>query len=235
MTRPYADAQRDAIYLAIVQTRLALKETTAEENKDTVDFLDRAVTEVQAPEALAELALDRLVLLNRAFQSIPLDRRDKPAEAQWLKKHEQEAVYSEPAGQSMVTLKAFWDLAEKYKALPIAERIVWEGAQAPVAGECEGYMPCVLDRMDITLGRYLASYPRGPHIAQVTGLMAEELEGFLGDDLKVSPEERLKGDDAKQAKALITKLRTEMDKVSDPAKNRVLSDLDKVAGKFLGK
>jgi hypothetical protein len=111
----------------------------------------------------AEAEFKRLNELSTAFSKIPFDGDKKEPHASLIKKHEDEIVYNEPAGQWIVRSEKFWQLAEKYKDLPIGDDIAWAAAENPLPGECEGYIPCALHWTRITSGKYLEGFPNGKH------------------------------------------------------------------------
>ncbi|HLL82798.1 MAG TPA: hypothetical protein VK420_09105, partial [Longimicrobium sp.] len=86
-----------------------------------------------------------------------------------------EVVYGEPQGQWFVSADAFWKLRDRYRALPIAERIAWAAASQDLPGECEGDVTCTFMHAETTMGRYLSLHPTGAHSA--AGL--RELKGML--------------------------------------------------------
>ncbi len=113
-------------------------------------------------EAGPEAALWRFRVISHTLEAMGMSTEElKAPAAAWLEKHKEEVVYSEPAGQYYVRQDGVWALYEKSKATPLAEEIAWEAANTPLAGECEGYLPCYAGSSLESLGRYLELYPRG--------------------------------------------------------------------------
>lgn len=232
LVAPFDPARRDAVYLKLASDRLANASASFADLSELVRFLDRAIKEVTRRDALAELELARLRALARSLAAISLTEQGQPPYKSWTDEREQEIVYSEPAGQWYVRAELFWNLQRKYAALPVAERAGWEGAQTPMPGECEGYLPCYLYMEIETNGKYLKLYPRGAHadaaladIAELLGQIAESLRG--GN----SPYE-VPRDDRANFRQSVARLRAQLALVPAAKKARVLGQLDAIARRF---
>ncbi|MEN8217781.1 MAG: hypothetical protein ABFS56_15715 [Pseudomonadota bacterium] len=53
-----------------------------------------------------------------------------------------------------VTPDKFWALSKQYRSLPIGEKIAWQAASD---------IACSLNVVNVTIGQYLALYPKGKH------------------------------------------------------------------------
>jgi hypothetical protein len=232
LTAAFEPARRAEVYRRIAAARVGNAAATFPELSDLVLFLERAVTEVKERAALAELELARLVALQRSLASIDMSDLEKQPYAAWTKAREAQIVYSEPAGQWYVRAELFWDLQARYKDLPSAELIAWEGAQMPLPGECEGYLPCHLYALTESEGRYLKLYPRGAHAGDALRIISELLTSVVGDQegenavFTVAPEDR-----AELAKTL-AELRAQVAPAAHPLRARVLEQLDTVARRY---
>jgi hypothetical protein len=232
LTAPFEPSRRAEVYRQLAAARVANAAATFPELSDLVVFLERAVKEVKEREALAELELARLVALQRSLANIDMMEKDKEPFAAWTKAREEQIVYSDPAGLWYVRAEMFWDLQAKYKDLPSAETIAWEGARIPLPGECEGYLPCYLYLLTQTEGRYLKLYPRGAHAGDALRTISESLNQLIGDQsgensgLTAEPEDR-----AEVAKHL-AELRAQVAPATHPLRPRVLDQLDAVARRY---
>ena len=157
-TTPFEPDRKAEIYRKIADERLKAKDATFADYADLVRFLTDAAAEVTQPEARAELELARLLAMQRAVEEISMEG---------------------PAGQWLVRSDLFWELQKQYSALPIAERIAWEGAKNPLPGECEGYFPCYLVGFNLTMGKYLDLYPNGAHADEAIHELTESLTEIL--------------------------------------------------------
>jgi hypothetical protein len=232
LVSPFDPAQRDALYLKLAKDRLASPASTFAELSELVRFLDRATREVKAREALAELELARLVALARSLAAVPFEHLSEQPYKTWTDEREKEVVYSEPAGQWYVRQELFWNLQRKYAGLPTAERAAWEGAQTPMPGECEGYVPCYLYMEMETDGKYLKLYPRGAHadaaLAAVSEMLGHIVESFREGN---SPYEVPREDRASFRRS-VAALRAQLALVPAAKKARVLGQLDAIAKRF---
>lgn len=232
LVSPFEPARRDALYVKLARDRLASPSNTFADLSELVRFLDRATREVRARDALAELELARLVALARSLAAMPFQELDKPPYKTWTEEREKEVVYSDPAGQWYVRAELFWDLQRKYAGLPAAERAAWEGAQTPMPGECEGYVPCYLYMESESNGRYLKLYPRGAHadaaLAAISEMLGQIVDSFREGN---SPYEVPRADRASFRKS-VAALRAQLALVPAGKKARVLGQLDAVARRF---
>ena len=232
LVAPFDAARRDDIYLKLAAERVANAAATFAELTDLVRFLDRAVREVTRREALAELELTRLVALARSLASIDFEEREKPPYKGWTAEHEREIVYSEPAGQWYVNSDRFWDLQKKYSGLPVAERAAWEGAQTPLPGECEGFLPCYLFAQSMTNGKYLELYPRGRYVDAALANVSELL-GQVSEDLRQgTPVFDVPRADRPELRKTVATLRAQIAGVASPKKAQLLKELDAIARRF---
>ncbi len=232
LVAPFDPVRRDETYLKLASERVENAAATFPELAELVRFLDRALTEVTRRESLAELELTRLVALARTLANIPLEDLEKPPYKPWVTEHEREIVYSEPAGQWYVRAELFWNLEQKYRALPLAERAAWVAAQTPLPGECEGYLPCYLYAQTETNGRYLKLYPRGAHADAALSELSEFF-GQVAEDLRGSnPVFEVPPDDRPNFRESVAALRAQLALVPAAKKARVLSLLDEIARRF---
>jgi hypothetical protein len=233
LTAAFDAGRREEIYRQLAAARLANASATFAELTDLVAFLERAVTEVTRRETLAELALARLVALQRSLASIGFEDLEKPPHSTWTKEREAEIVYSEPAGQWYVRAELFWDLQRKFQDVPaVAERIAWEGAQAPLPGECEGYLPCHLYALKESEGRYLQLYPRGAHAEDAMKTIAEFFGSVSEDAASSNPVYEVPQEDRADFQKSLAELRASVAPVQHALRERVLSQLDALARRF---
>ena len=174
----------------------------------------------------AEAELKRLTDLQAALGEIPFNGEKTEPHSSLIKKHENEIVYNEPAGQWIVRSAKFWDLAEKYKDLPIADDIAWTAAENPVPGECEGYVPCALYWMRITSGEYLNRFPNGKHrdaaMENISGLLSDLAENPGDEGSGTWPSE---DDEKADYRKSLDELSAIVEKTNDPRKETVLRDI----------
>ena len=217
---PYDPARRDEIYQQIAAERLKATDATFGDHVDLANFLKRAAAESTKPESKAELELGYLLALRRSLDAIPFGKSEQSPFQSWINAQSQHILFSEEGGTWIVQSEQFWALHEKYAALPIGERIAWEGATNTLPGECEGYFPCVLARINITVGKYLAYYPTGAHAEEVLAALSDSLQEYVNDPL--SSEER------SSVREELNTLRAVVVKTSGALTAKVLQQLDQL-------
>ena len=133
-------------------------------------------------ETRGRLTLLYLRTMRAALGAIPMDAREREPYHAFLRRHQGEAIYSEPAGQWMLIPDAIWKQHDASRGTASAEPIAWEAVDNGMPGECEGYPPCELATLDALDGEYLRRHPDGAHGVEVLKRIGEtcgELERLL--------------------------------------------------------
>jgi hypothetical protein len=163
------------------------------EGRDVATFNTRVATfqarererdEAATPEGRAQATLAWLQALKQVLAAVPLERTDEKVFGEWLDAHEALVVYSEPAGEWLISNDLLRQLHEQHRGAPVADEIAWLAAVNGLPGECEGYIPCyvfVLNHLD---GEYLRQHPNGRHRAEALRGIAESLTIAVDDLLK---------------------------------------------------
>jgi len=190
------------------------------ERTAVAEELGSALTAESDRETRGRLTLLYVRTMRAALVAIPMDARDREPFHAFIQRHEGEAVYSEPAGQWMLTPDAIWKLHDASRSTASAEAIAWEAVDNGMPGECEGYPPCELATLDALDGEYLRRHPDGGHVVEVLkriGDSSTELERLLsapnGSEL-FNPVSDC-GDLTPKAKALDSALRAAKGDASD--------------------
>ena len=161
------DAAAPLPALRTIAARSLARETAPFEVRARLaNLLADAADGAAAPAAKAELSLLRLQALQAALDAHAASATGRdvdPVRTGKLRADTSELAYGDPQGQWFVRADAFWKLRERYRALPIAERIAWAAATHPLPGECELDPTCMFAVAETSAGRYLTHYPRGAH------------------------------------------------------------------------
>lgn len=229
-TTPFDAKNRAAIYKQIAADRLKVESANFVDWADLSRFLTTAATEVNDRDALAWLELARLLAMRNAAAVLPIDKQNQPPFQPWLKTNEVNLVYSDPAGQWFVKADLFWNLHKKYSTLSIADQIAWEAATTSLGGECEGYVPCHLSRLNVTTGRYLKLYPQGAHIEEALTQMQEELQSLI--EYHNTEKAKPTADERKDALPEVTVLRANLTKPTSAKKAKVLQLLTQIENRY---
>jgi hypothetical protein len=187
-TESFDESKKEQIYINLVNTRLKEK-TSFNDQMDLVNFLEKAIKEIKTPATLGELELGQMLALRQSLYSIPSDKDDSGQYKIWLKKQDARIFYDEIGGSWQVKYDVIWNLQEKYKALPIGDKIAWEAASNPLGGECEGYVPCYVTRINLTTGKYLSLYPTGKHSDEALKEITDEFNTYAEDLAKSENEQ----------------------------------------------
>jgi hypothetical protein len=205
----------------LVEQKNLVDTMSLSDRDDLLKMLARRAAETKDPAQKAELELMRFRGLAKAAASIPIDQLSVPLNAAWTKAQGNDLVFSEPAGQWFVNGTRLWDLEVKYHALPIADEIAWAAAQTPIAGECEGYLPCYISIAGMTNGEYLARHPKGKHVAEAVKELAQGWDASAAKEADAETK--------KDAKDVLKELREKVSKAGDAAKPalKAIADLEK--------
>lgn len=231
VVEPFDKTRNLSIYQKIAEKYINRRTLDFDTASELFDFLSNIRSEVVDTGAEPSLAYYRLVALAAALEAIPYDKIDKAPYKIFAAANENDVVYSEPAGQYFVNTERFWDLREKYSALPIAEEIAWKGSQINLPGECEGYVVCHLYGLRETTAKYLEYYPIGKHSKESLKNISEYLE-YIAADANNSEDTGYyitsEPDDRVQLEEHVAQLREIVSKTSGPLKTKILGYLDQI-------
>lgn len=197
------------------------------------ESLTRNQSDFETSGSAADLQLKRLLALRAALKSIPAGAKDSAPYKEFLRAHDKEIVYSEPAGEYLVTSNLFWDLHKKYKDTPLADQIAWAAAQNPLPGECEGYVNCHLFYGRMTNGEYLNLHPTGKNNLEALTNLTNMLEPIVNDlnakAVYTGPNDVT---DRAEFNNLIAELRTIVSRLPLTEKEKTLQQLKSIAEGF---
>ena len=223
LTEPFSERESTAVYRRIIQSRLKAETLSFSDASDLFHFVERITPQIQGP-GRAEFDLFRLRALHRSLDQIMGYEPKDPAHRDWIKKHEDSLVYSEPAGQWLVKADLYWELETRNRGNPIAEEIAWDGATAGIPGECEGYIPCYFAVFLLSDARYLDVYPNGRHSEEA----AEHIDYLLQEILKPNNPYTMDSRDFGELRESIAKLSTILDRSSILKKTTLLTRLKRI-------
>ena len=218
LSQTFNPSDAAAAYRRVIQARLATEGLGFADARDLVEFVSRVDGDP------SERDLFRLLALARSVWVIMEEEPRDPVQRDWVTKHANEIVFSVPGGQWFVDADRYWELEQKYRGTAIAEQFAWEAANAGVPGECEGYIPCRLEVLLMTDGRYLELYPAGAHADQTLEVIATLLREIVRPDTPYTIEP---GDGA-QLRGQIGKLSPIVERASGARKAEILADLKRI-------
>ena len=229
IVKDYEIERRDDIYREITDKYFKGKPLDFATAAEVSDFLRTARVLVKADSLKADLSLRRLRVLTAALKAIPFGKGEQFPYTNFLKANEKDVVYSEPSAEWLVRSEVYWELRNKYTALPIAEEIAWEAAQNPIPGECEGDVNCQLYVLRATDGEYLNLYPNGKYSKKALSNITDLLEPIVAD-LNGKSVYTLPNDisDRAEFNRFLTELRAIISRMSDAAKTKTLQQINQL-------
>jgi hypothetical protein len=139
--------------------------------------LQRAAETAPAAEDRGRFALLWLRSLRWLLAAIPFDAgRDTPPYRPWLAAHESTVVYSEPAGQWLVSPDLVRAVHDSHGSTRSGDDIAWFLVTNGYPGECEGYVPCYAHIMNWLDGEYLRRHPDGRRVSEAVARVRETLD-----------------------------------------------------------
>lgn len=197
----------------IANKYLGRKSLSFNEAKQLYEVLPAFADDAKTYEVGGDLRLKSLTALSLALKAIPFDKGSQSPYKEFLTKHKNDVVYSEPAGEWYVRSDRYWELHQRYRRHKIGESIAWSAAATPLPGECEGYINCYLYNLRATDGEYLNFYPNGKFTRQALQNINAMLQPIAAD--------------AKSKSSYYT-----TSDISDRAEfNRMLADLRKIVSR----
>jgi hypothetical protein len=219
--------KRDEIYREIIDKYSGKKTLDFATASELAEFLKIAQVMVKTDKLKADLGIKRLRFLSAALKAIPFGKGEQPPYKTFIKGHEKEVVYSDPSAQWYVRSDAFWELHNKFTALPVAEEIAWEAAQNPIPGECEGYVNCYLYLLRATDAEYLNFYPNGKYskkaLSNITNMLEPMVADINGKSVYTPPTDI---SDRAEFNRFLTELRTIISKMPDVEKAKTLQQIN---------
>jgi hypothetical protein len=142
--------------------------------------IDAARQNLTDPQARAEMAVHWAEALDRAARAVPFGSASKTEPyASWISANRKYLAYNEPGGHWMLRRDAIVNLHKMYPAMEAADDIAWLLVKVGMGGECEGYLPCYVDRQTLTYGEYLRLHPEGRHAEDAVRFLREWIATVL--------------------------------------------------------
>ncbi|MGE5836669.1 MAG: SH3 domain-containing protein [Acidobacteriota bacterium] len=175
LTRSLTAARLEVIE-AIVRERLARQGDGFAPRTELVDFVERAQKDAQDPEVAGRFALYWVQATSSALDAVPVPRRTRgrqPPYRDWLAPRADTIVYNEPGGRWMIRPNHLWKLQDEHARSSSADELAWRAVQNGLPGECEGFIPCYLRRLNLLEGEYLRRSAMGKHVDEAVASAAD--------------------------------------------------------------
>jgi hypothetical protein len=173
LTRKVTADSRIAVIEAVVQERLGRDGDSFAARAELVDFVARMRDTVASdPDTAGRFALHWLRAVHHAAAAVPRRLQKEEPYAPWLAVHGSAVFYNEIGGGFSLTRAAILEMREAFKATAAADDIAWLGVEVGLPGECEGFVACYIDRLNIVEGGYLRAHSAGRHVTDVLATIA---------------------------------------------------------------
>ena len=181
ITETYDSNRPGVQFQKIAAKYLSRKSLSFGAAKQLFYHLPKAADAAKTYEVGGDLRLKSLEALSKALKKVPINKSESSPYKEFLAKHKDDVVYSEPAGEWYVKAQKFWELHARYRQHKVAQKIAWRAAANPLPGECEGYINCYLYLLRATQGEYLNFYPGGTYSKQAIMNMRGMLQPIVAD------------------------------------------------------
>jgi Bacterial SH3 domain len=172
LTRSLTAAKRIEVIEAIVRERLARKGDGFAPRTELVDFVERARKDSLDAEVAGRFALYWVQATSAALDAVPFGRGKQPPYKDWLASRPNTVVYDEPGGRWRVRGNHLWTLQDEHARSSAADELAWAAVQNGLPGECEGFIPCYLRRLNSLEGEYLRRSAMGKHVDEAVARVA---------------------------------------------------------------
>jgi hypothetical protein len=173
LTRSVTSARRLDVIEAIVNERLSRTGDGFAARVELVDLVERAQKETQDPEVAGRFALYWVRATAAALEAVPRLLSKQPPYNDWLAARADTIVYNEPAGRWMIRANHLWTLQDEYARSSVADELAWAAVQNGLPGECEGFVPCYVRRLNMLEGEYLRRSAMGKHVDEAVSRVAD--------------------------------------------------------------
>jgi len=170
----------------IIESQLARGPRQLANELELLAFVERILQDIPANDR-DRIEFLRLRAMQRAAGQTFRYRAGDSGPQSWIKRHEQELIYSDPAGQWMVVSQLFWNLEEPNRGTRFGDNIAWAAVENGLPGECEGFLNCYLAVTLMAEGRYLDLYPAGAHVEEAL----DRFDTFLRNVIEASERPRM--------------------------------------------
>ena len=174
LTRSLMKTRRAEVIDSIIQERLARKGDGFAARAELADFVERERKLAPDPETAGRLALAWVRAMSAALEAVPFGRGSQAPYKSWLASRASIVVYNEPGGRWMIRIDRLWALHDEHARTSSADEIAWAAVLNGAPGECEGFMPCHLQRRNLLEGEYLRRSALGRHVEEAVARVAGE-------------------------------------------------------------
>ena len=163
LTAKANESTKLSVAAELIQKRLKMTGKPIKDEEQIYEFAKRAKLFQGENEEKARLEMLYLDSIQKIFDSLSMMGKGFETNHKTITENKELIYYHESAGQHFVSPRAYWALADKYKAFPgIAEEISWKAAEQQLPGETEGDPTLMLAFFAESHLKYIERFPLGP-------------------------------------------------------------------------
>lgn len=164
LTRRFEAEHRLDVIEQIVGERVARKGDSFAARAEVVGLVERTISETTDAERGGRLALLWIHAMRGAASSLPAKHRLSGSTAAWVEAQKSVVWWNEVGANWMLSLEALQELHKQHRTTSSADAIAWSMVENGLGGECEGYLPCYVERANLLEGEYLRRHPNGRRV-----------------------------------------------------------------------
>jgi hypothetical protein len=231
LTRRFEGDKRLDVVEQIVAERIARKGDSFAARVEVVDLVERTMADVNDAERAGRLAVLWIGAMHGAAAALPMKYRLNDPHASWVEAHKSAVWWNEVGANWMLSGEALADLHQRHRASSSADAIAWAAVENGLGGECEGYLPCYVERGNLLQGEYLRRHPNGKRAGEAVSDIGKLAELWL---TRIDKPDAFSADkDCGELKKSLTPLRAAVASTSAADRDATLGRLDLI-GKSCG-
>jgi hypothetical protein len=164
LTKRFEAEHRLDVIEQIAADRVARKGDSFAARAEVVDLVERTIAETTDAERAGRLALLWIQAMRATAASLPARHRLTGAPAAWVEAQKSAVWWNEVGANWMLSLDALQELHQQHRTTSSADAIAWSMVENGLGGECEGYLPCYVERANLLEGEYLRRHPNGRRV-----------------------------------------------------------------------
>ena len=172
LTRSLSRSRRHEVLESIIEERLPRKGDGFAARAELSALAESALKSAPDSETGGRFALHWVRATSSALQAVPRGGGRQAPYKEWLEPRAGVVVYNEPGGNWMIRPAHLWKVHDEYARSASADELAWAAVLNGLPGECEGFVPCYLNRMNRLEGEYLRRSALGGHVNEAVARVA---------------------------------------------------------------
>jgi hypothetical protein len=224
LTRRFDAEKRLDVVEQIVAERVGRKGDSLAARVEVVGLVERSIAETTDAERAGRLALLWIQAMRGAASSLPAKHRLTGSSAAWVESQKSAVWWNEVGANWLLSLDKLQELHQEHRTTSSADAIAWSMVENGLGGECEGYLPCYVERANLLEGEYLRRHPNGRRVDDAVA-MVEKATAFWLTRLD-KPDAFSPDKDCEELKESLTPLRAAVAATKAAGRDDTLAKLD---------